>query len=68
MKKMFMLTLICGLLLVITACGVDNTDEHTDNTAGPQEAPPQLELYLNEEEAPVFLSPRTYEWKTEYPF
>ena len=65
MKKMVVMTLICGLLLVFTACGVDNTGEQTDNAAGPQEAPPRLELYLNEEESPVFLSPRTYEWKID---
>ena len=59
MKHILLALMIIGLAVAFCACNVPvDTPPEKDVT----EAPPELQIYINEEEAFVFLKPRTYEW------
>ena len=59
MKHILLALMIIGLAVAFCACNVPvDTPPEKEVT----EAPPELQIYINEEEAFVFLKPRTYEW------
>lgn len=59
MKHILLALIIIVLAVAFSACSVPvNTPPEKDAA----EAPPELELYINEEEPSVFLKPGTYEW------
>ncbi|MBQ1342580.1 MAG: hypothetical protein IIY40_00295 [Firmicutes bacterium] len=59
MKHILLALIIIVLAVAFSACSVPvNTPPGKDAA----EAPPELELYINEEEPFVFLKPGTYEW------
>lgn len=67
-KGMMLLLPALMLAAVLSSCGAVDDAASPDNGAditeasGQPEAPPELKLYVNEEEAVVYLAPRTYEW------
>ena len=59
MKHILLALMIIGLAVAFCACNVPvDTPPEKEVT----EAPPELQIYISEEEAFVFLKPRTYEW------
>lgn len=59
MKHILLALIIIVLAVAFSACNVPADAPPQSDAA---DAPPELELYVNEEEVPVFLKPRTYEW------
>lgn len=62
MKHILLALIIIVLAVAFSACNVPADAPPQSDAA---DAPPELELYVNEEEAPVFLKPRTYEWNID---
>ena len=62
MKHILLALIIIVLAVAFSACNVP-VDAPPESDAA--DATPELELYVNEEEAPVFLKPRTYEWNID---
>ena len=59
MKHILLALMIIVLAVAFSACSVPADTPTESETA---DSPPELELYVNEEEPVVLLQPRTYQW------
>ena len=59
MKHILLALMIIVLAVAFSAC---NVPAETPPESGAADSPPELELYVNEEEPVVLLQPRTYQW------